>query len=176
MATDALDKVAENARELSLDYEPKSPPKKGRHLYKHGLCNHPLYSRWRGMIQRCKDPSSKAYKYYGGRGIYVCERWRSFPNFLEDMGDPMPTDGQMLERIDGEKGYEPSNCKWADRSSQMKNRSNSVVIEFDGEKKNLVDWAKLVGVNVSTLKVRLKKWPIEKAMTRGKFNRKGKVI
>jgi hypothetical protein len=158
-----------------MAYEPSPPPvKKGRHLYKHGMLQHPLYSTWRGMMQRCSDPASKSYPHYGGKGVEVCEQWKDFPRFLADMGTPEP--GQMLERIDGTQGYQPSNCKWASRSEQMKNRSNSVHIKYGDKTMNLVDWARAIGINRSTLKYRLANWPIEKALSFNKFRTNGEPV
>ena len=70
----------------------------------------PTYNRWRGMIQRCTNPRNPTYKYYGGRGITVCDRWLEFENFLADMGEC--PDGLFLNRIDDSHGYEPGNCRY----------------------------------------------------------------
>jgi hypothetical protein len=83
---------------------------------------HPAWTRWQGMKQRCQNPKSHIYKYYGGRGIAVCERWSGkggFKNFYADMGDPH---GLTLERINNNGNYEPSNCKWATMKEQTANR------------------------------------------------------
>jgi hypothetical protein len=78
-------------------------------------CARPLeYMRWWGMIARCKYPSSSSYKWYGGKGIRVCDRWQGrdgFANFMQDMG-PKPEKGWSIDRIDPSKDYSPSNCRW----------------------------------------------------------------
>ena len=81
----------------------------------------PTRNTWRNMIDRCTNPNAWNYKYYGQRGITVCERWlESFENFLADMGE-RPKD-LTLDRIDVEKGYEKTNCKWATWSEQQANK------------------------------------------------------
>jgi len=81
----------------------------------------PEYSVWAGMKKRCQNPNNKKYHLYGARGITVCKRWINFKNFYKDMG-PRPSSKYTLERINGEKGYMPSNCKWATSSEQNFNR------------------------------------------------------
>ena len=89
-------------------------------LTRHGHKHSSLYASWAAMIQRCTNPSNKQWANYGGRGITVCERWRDFPNFLDDMGD-RPA-GLTLDRIDNDRGYEPGNCRWTDVHTQNVNR------------------------------------------------------
>ena len=90
---------------------------------KHGKRHTPEYHSWAGMIQRCHNPNSHAYKkYYGSRGISVCSRWRtSFEQFFEDMGN-RPSAEHSLDRIDVNGNYEPENCRWATASQQSANR------------------------------------------------------
>ena len=77
------------------------------------------YRAWCKMKERC-SPKNKDWKYYGGRGIIICERWRKFENFAEDMG-PHPGKGWTLDRIDNNGNYEPTNCRWATMKTQSRN-------------------------------------------------------
>lgn len=83
---------------------------------------HELYQTWRSMLMRClyADPSSPVGRYWRGRGISVCARWRQFENFLADMGPRPP--GTSLDRINPDCDYEPGNCRWATRAEQAANR------------------------------------------------------
>lgn len=88
----------------------------------HRLKQTPEYKTWCGIKNRCKHPYMKSYKYYGGRGIRMCDRWaNSFEAFLADMGTK-PTPQHSIDRIDNDKGYEPGNCRWATAHEQVMNR------------------------------------------------------
>lgn len=85
---------------------------------------HPLYKTWNNMINRCFNEREGSYHDYGGRGITVCDEWSDpetgFEAFCKDMGERH--EGYTLDRIDCDGDYEPSNCRWADSVTQMRNR------------------------------------------------------
>lgn len=129
------------------------------------ITQHPLYKTWSGMLTRCKDPNYKQFHLYGGKGIRVCVRWESFQNFISDMGEK-PSPKHSLDRINGNGNYEPSNVRWADKVTQGRNTSRVKLVEFMGEYRCMSEWASLLGVNVKTLRNRVKNgWSIEDALT-----------
>ena len=87
----------------------------------HGASKLPEYRAWINMKQRCNYVKGKDYKHYGARGISVCERWDSFSNFLQDMGQK-PSKYHSVDRINNELGYYPENCRWATMTDQNNNR------------------------------------------------------
>jgi hypothetical protein len=116
------------------------------------------------MRSRCNDPKSESYKNYGGRGIKVCERWGKFENFLEDMGLP-PTGRHQPDRIDNDGNYEPSNVRWATAKQNANNRGDNVVLEFEGRKQTMAQWADERGIGRTTLQYRIAHgWPVDKAL------------
>lgn len=125
--------------------------------------NKVMYRIWRGMFSRCNNEKSDSYRYYGARGIKVCDRWMEFRNFIEDMGER--PDGMSIDRINVDGNYEPSNCRWADLSTQANNKTNSAYHIIDGEKLTVSQWAAKRGVPEQYVYGRLARgWSIEDAL------------
>lgn len=116
---------------------------------RHGMSRTPTYQSWLDMVSRCTNNTDPAYKNYGGRGIFVCDRWMSFDLFLEDMG--VKPEGTMIERVNNDDGYHKENCTWADRKTQNRNKrvtklSSSDVIEIRSSKESQSAIAKHYGI------------------------------
>lgn len=126
----------------------------------------PEHRAWWSMIERCENEDHAAFHNYGGRGISVCERWRtSFVQFLEDVGD-RPGVGYSLDRINNDGNYEPGNVRWATRTQQARNTRHTLNLSYDGRSQCLSDWAREIGISKNALSDRLKRgWSIEKALT-----------
>lgn len=110
---------------------------------------------WEKMMQRCYRENAPEYKYYGARGINVCEKWHKFEGFLEDMGE-RPSKELSLDRIDPNGNYEPRNCRWADILTQTNNTRRNVYYDYKGEKKTIAELARIAGVKYDTMYVRLR--------------------
>jgi len=134
-------------------------------IYKHGQSRTKAYRTWLAMRQRCENPKNVSYPKYGGAGIVVCSRWMLYENFHADMGDA-PTGRHTIDRIDGTKGYEPGNCRWATYAEQNRNTTRNVVVEINGESKVLQDWCEQYGITRATVEARLRNgWSVEVALT-----------
>jgi hypothetical protein len=130
----------------------------------HGMSHTRVYRVWAAMWGRCTNPNTKNFADYGGRGIAVCARWRDFKKFLLDLGEPPA--GALLERVNNNKGYSPSNCRWATRAEQNQNKRTTRYLTAGGETLPLVVWAKRLGIRHSTLRERLERgWSEEQACT-----------
>jgi hypothetical protein len=122
------------------------------------------YSSWQAMNRRCFAPNQKFYSFYGGRGITVCERWRSFVNFLADMGDRPK--GATMDRIDCDGHYCPENCRWATRKQQASNRRGRILLDHDGQRMMIWEWARQLNVRTKTLHYRfLRGWTTAEILT-----------
>jgi hypothetical protein len=126
----------------------------------------PEYRVWSRLRARCNNPKNIGYQNYGGRGISVCPQWNSFEVFLADMGRrPM---GHSIDRINNDGNYEPANCRWATTAEQNRNRRDTLIVEFRGERMKLVEAYAMVGSSVpyKLVENRVEKgWGIERALS-----------
>jgi hypothetical protein len=124
------------------------------------------------MISRCKLDSKTHSERYADRGITVCERWKSFKNFLQDMGE-RPSKEYTIERKDNDLGYFPENCKWATASEQGNNKRNNVIITMNDVSMTLAQWSLKTGIGRDLIQLRIDKlgWSIEKALNTPARNR-----
>lgn len=126
-----------------------------RHGHSRNNQTTPTYRSWRNMLDRCFSESSPNYKYYGARGIKVCQRWKSFENFIADMGE-RPV-GMFLDRVDNDGNYEPGNCRWSTARSQACNRRNTVTVVVDGVDRPLIEVCRERGLNYNAAHRRLRR-------------------
>lgn len=126
----------------------------------------PEYGIWCGIKERCYNPNEKAYKYYGGRGISMSQKWQdSFENFYTDMG-PRPSENHSIDRINNDGNYEPSNCRWATDREQAQNQSTTRLMTYNGKTLTMTEWARTLNMSIQTLHSRLcRGWSDEKALS-----------
>ena len=122
------------------------------------------YCTWASMVKRCVNSNCKEFKNYGGRGIKVCESWRKFENFYEDMGKK--PEGMSLDRVDNDGDYDKTNCRWATKIEQANNTRRNRMIVFNGETRTMAEWSRITGIKGSVIFRRLKRgWKPEDALT-----------
>lgn len=150
---------------MKKGYNKEAP---GACIVYHNNSKLPEHGIWRGILQRCYNPKRVKYAIYGARGIIVCDRWleqkgKGFMNFLADMGS-RPSKDHSVERKDNDGIYEPSNCYWATRKQQCRNRTTTRYIKYKEEEKSLAEWIEIIKLPYATVLARLNsKWSIEKA-------------
>lgn len=123
-----------------------------------------LYNIYWELKKRCYNKNFVYYRNYGGRGIIV--EWENAEAFYQDMKDGYQA-GLEIDRIDNNGNYSFANCRWATRKQQANNRRTNRIIEYQGEKKTLVQWIEFLGLKSSTVRQRfyVYKWDIEKCFT-----------
>jgi hypothetical protein len=129
------------------------------------------------MWQRCTNPKNPSFKRYGGRGIRVCDRWKDFALFLEDVG-PRPSAKHSLDRHpDNDGDYEPGNVRWATPEEQQGNTSANRRLTYRGVTHVFAEWSRITGIQVSTIKVRIDRlgWSTARALTTSIRTKKDKL-
>ena len=128
----------------------------------HGKSKSRTYKLWMAMRNRC----DRINQDYSCRGIVYDERWKSFENFLEDMGEA--PENLSLDRIDCNGNYHKANCRWATREQQANNTRANVFLEYGGKKQTVAQWAKELGMKTDKLRSRLRYgWTIQRALAEG---------
>ena len=131
---------------------------------KHGKSRTRIYRNWVTMIQRCENAGNLIFLRYGARGVFVCERWKSFENFYADMGDP--PNGMTLDRIDNDGPYSPENCRWATLTEQQNNRRVNTHITYQGRTATVAEWGRITGFGKGVVLRRLQVgWTVEAILT-----------
>ena len=121
---------------------------------------------WWCMMQRCYKPKSRSYKWYGAKGITVCDEWKDFKAFEAWALSAGYENNLSIERIDNSKGYSPDNCKWIPLCEQSKHRTNNHYITMNGETKTLSDWSRHLNIKKTTLSLRLiRGWDEKRALS-----------
>jgi len=146
---------------------------RGKASITHGLSSTPIYRMWRDMLNRCHHPSRQSWKYYGGRGIKVCNEWKDAGEFFNWAFKNEYYSGASIERIDVDGDYEPNNCKFITKSEQGVNKRKTLWIEAFGERKHFSSWYRdaRCKVNRGTFWVRIKRgMSPEVAMTNKLYN------
>lgn len=149
----------------SLYYVKESKEGSKNPAYKHGMEHTSLCNSYRNMLARCYNKNRKDYKFYGARGIKVCDEWRNssikFFNWAVTNGYIC---GYTLDRIDVNGDYSPDNCRWVDFKTQCNNRRSNIRCTYNGETKTLTQWCDELNLKYDTVRHRLKKGlSIEKA-------------
>lgn len=138
----------------------------------HGGTHDRLFKIWTSMRNRCSNPRNPAYKWYGAKGVQVCEEWSDYETFkawayANGYDDTAKIHVCSIDRIDVNGNYSPDNCRWTDIKTQAENKTSVTVYTYGGDSGTLGYFAKKYGFDPSTLRWRVVKlkWPIEKALT-----------
>lgn len=121
---------------------------------------------WNNIKKRCYNPRHESYKYYGAKGVKVCDEWiHDFDAFKDWAMSHGYTDDKSIDRIDSNGDYNPDNCRWATAKQQANNRSDNHMITYDGTTMTMMEWAEHLNINFKTLTRRIYcGWPVEKAL------------
>lgn len=132
-----------------------------------------LQKVFRSMMYRCYNEDNHVYKYYGGKGIRICDEWtESFDNFYHWALLNGYREGLSIDRINVNGNYSPENCRWATMKEQARNRTNTVLVEYNGKKMTLREWSEELNISLSTITKRKHNGYSDKEIIEGKPKRK----
>ena len=131
----------------------------------HGATGTTTYKTWCQIFRRCYEKSHIDYPRYGGLGIKVCKRWERFENFLADMGER--PQGLQIDRINNDRGYSPSNCRWVTLIEQANNKRNNHRVTWRGTTMTIAEWARNLGFERKVISDRIVRyrWSVARALS-----------
>lgn len=134
----------------------------------HGLSKTPLYRVWNGMVDRCYNENHIGFKNYGGRGIKLCDEWRSdFSSFYNWAIQNGYNKGLQIDRINNDLGYSPTNCRFITQLENSNNRRITKFLTFNGQTRCVSQWSEITGISPKKIRCRIGRlnWSAEKALT-----------
>jgi hypothetical protein len=139
----------------------------------HGKEPFVLYRRWHFMRLRCRNPSHRSWKRYGGRGVTVCPEWQNYIAFLDWALANGWREDLQIDRIDNDVNYEPDNCRLVTQIENVNNTSANHRVVWGGRDLTLAQWARELGIKYTALRNRIiRGWPLERALTEPSAPRK----
>ena len=139
-----------------------------RRVLKHGQRHSRLYRIWCDMKTRCYSPNRKIFKYYGGRGIIVCDEWKNdFQTFYDWATANGYHDDLTIDRIDVNGNYCPENCRWITMKEQCNNRTSNHLLTYNGRTMTIAEWSEETNISSRTIEQRLNRhgWSVDRALT-----------
>ena len=136
-------------------------------FYEHGLSKDKLHGLWRNIKGRCYNPNNPSYKFYGGRGIKMCDEWTNdFVAFYDWAHANGYKEGLQIDRIDVDGDYCPENCRWVSKITQANNTRRNIYVTMNGTTKTIAEWCKELGINYHSVQTRTYKgWDPMLALT-----------
>lgn len=123
----------------------------------HGDSHTRLHNIWSGMRERCYTKTDHHYPGYGGRGIVICEEWRtSYPAFRDWSIANGYSEGLSIDRIDNDGPYSPENCRWTDQRTQCNNTRRNHIVAIGEDRKTISEWSRISGIASTTIRKRLR--------------------
>jgi hypothetical protein len=140
---------------------------RAKSLTKHGKTESRLYNIWCSMKQRCYNKKHKEFKYWGGKGVFICNEWKNnFQSFYDWAMKNGYDENLSIDRIDCDGNYEPSNCRWATPKEQVINALKDKMIKYKNENHTIAEWSEIVKIPYGCLYTRINTlgWDVEKAL------------
>lgn len=139
---------------------------------RHGGCGTKLYAVWNAMKARCENKNDYHYKWYGARGIHVCDEWRKFDDFQSWALSNGYKEGLTIDRINVDEGYSPENCRWDTMDEQANNKSTNIKLDYNGQRFTVKEVSAMTGLKRQTIEWRLHHgWTVNEIIETPRFKR-----